>query len=78
MLVQIPLTRGEFFNSFEVFYLSEKKRAPSWCDRILWYKDTLRNQKEWVTPIIYTSCMDILISDHKPLYALFKLKVIPI
>ncbi|KAF9281496.1 hypothetical protein BGZ68_006616 [Mortierella alpina] len=52
---------------------SEKRRVPSYTDRILWRsKDP---EKDSVEPIYYKSHMDLLLSDHKPVSALFKLKV---
>lgn len=56
----------EIKNSF-----SEKKRAPAWTDRILW-----RSRKnEWCKQFSYRSHMDITASDHKPVSAIFELKV---
>ncbi|KAF9567892.1 hypothetical protein EC968_003128 [Mortierella alpina] len=52
---------------------SEKRRVPSYTDRILWRsKDP---EKDSVEPLYYKSHMDLLLSDHKPVSALFKLKV---
>ncbi|KAF9406552.1 hypothetical protein BGZ94_003065, partial [Podila epigama] len=52
---------------------SEKRRVPSYTDRILWRsRDT---SKDSVTQIYYKAHMEHLISDHKPVSALFKLKV---
>ena len=49
---------------------SEKNRAPAWCDRILYHceDDTLHCQR-------YDSHPEMIISDHKPVSALFNLKV---
>ena len=51
-----------------VFDTSEKKRTPSWCDRILVRKQDLVSVRQ------YSSCMDVMTSDHKPVYALFAVK----
>lgn len=48
---------------------SEKQRIPSWTDRVLYMAskgvDPLRQ-------LNYNCCMDILASDHKPVYSTFK------
>ena len=47
-----------------------------WCDRVLWYKNPLkRSVKDWVVPLKYDSVMDIVLSDHKPVVAMFDAKV---
>ncbi|KAG0082917.1 hypothetical protein BGZ92_011245, partial [Podila epicladia] len=52
---------------------SEKRRVPSYTDRILWWSRD--PSKGSVDQIYYRSHMDHLISDHKPVSALFKMKV---
>ncbi|KAI8593400.1 hypothetical protein BDZ88DRAFT_404548 [Geranomyces variabilis] len=58
------------------FDTSEKKRTPSFCDRILWFQNPLhRNETLWICPKWYRSCMDLTLSDHKPIMALFETAV---
>ncbi|KAJ3096079.1 hypothetical protein HDU97_006225 [Phlyctochytrium planicorne] len=55
---------------------SEKRRAPSWCDRILWYRNSLRAEDNtWIKCHWYKSSMDLTLSDHKPVMALFSTKI---
>ncbi|KAJ3017593.1 hypothetical protein HKX48_003458 [Thoreauomyces humboldtii] len=55
------------------FDTSEKKRTPSFCDRILWFQNPLHvNDPLWICPKWYRSCMDLTMSDHKPIMALFE------
>lgn len=43
---------------------SRKKRAPAWCDRILW-------KGSEVEQIEYKSVQEMRLSDHKPVYSVF-------
>ncbi|KAI5949374.1 INP53 [Candida jiufengensis] len=52
---------------------TEKQRVPSWTDRIL-FLSTKRKRND-LTQLNYNSVMDMLLSDHKPVYATFKSKV---
>lgn len=47
---------------------SEKSRTPAWCDRILW-----KGQR--IEMLRYNSVMQLRKSDHKPVYADFKVDV---
>ncbi|GJJ76969.1 inositol polyphosphate 5-phosphatase INPP5B/F [Entomortierella parvispora] len=52
---------------------SEKRRVPSYTDRILWRsKDTSEDSAK---PLFYRSTMELTLSDHKPVSAMFRLKV---
>jgi hypothetical protein len=47
-------------------YDAKKKRVPSWCDRILYKKNNSIEQLEYKS-------VDLLFSDHKPVYSIFKI-----
>ncbi|TPX59296.1 hypothetical protein SpCBS45565_g07773 [Spizellomyces sp. 'palustris'] len=58
------------------FDTSEKQRTPSFCDRILWFQNPLHTEDpDWAKVLWYRSCMDLTMSDHKPVMALFETKV---
>ncbi|KAI8973493.1 Endonuclease/exonuclease/phosphatase [Mycotypha africana] len=54
---------------------SEKRRAPSWTDRILWKKERNDSPKQSLRLLSYTHCMNMMMSDHKPVRALMELNV---
>jgi len=45
---------------------SEKRRAPAWCDRVLW-----GGTGGTVGPLLYDACLNTVTSDHKPVKALY-------
>lgn len=49
-----------------------KARVPAWCDRILWWT---RDPETELKVRSYESVERILVSDHKPVRALFVLSV---
>ncbi|KAK9710674.1 hypothetical protein K7432_008278 [Basidiobolus ranarum] len=55
----------------EILTANEKKRVPSWCDRILWCS----NKRENISQLFYQSQNSMVSSDHKPVSALFHVKV---
>lgn len=64
------------------YVLSGKRRAPAWTDRILWKKERVGtsapkedNDGKPLKLLEYGDCMDMMLSDHKPVRALFQTKV---
>ncbi|GAB5588489.1 hypothetical protein Unana1_03389 [Umbelopsis nana] len=60
---------------------SEKRRAPAWTDRVLWRKARAHLQLPGknghhsdIQLTSYASCMDMMMSDHKPVNAVMRLK----
>lgn len=51
---------------------SKKKRVPSYCDRILFYA----NSRKTLKINSYTSFMDVLYSDHRPVLADFTISLV--
>ena len=56
----------KFDKGTQVYDTSRKQRVPSWTDRILYLNDSDRVQLQE-----YFSVPEIMISDHKPVYAIF-------
>ena len=56
---------------------SEKSRIPAWCDRVLWKINNVEDfpEKEMVKQLCYRAHPELLISDHKPVSAIFKMNV---
>jgi len=52
----------------DIYDSSEKQRAPAYCDRVLW-------KGELIKQMTYNSVMEIRQSDHKPVYAIFNVKI---
>lgn len=52
----------------DVYDTSEKRRDPSYCDRVLW-------KGKRIEQLAYNCVMEIRQSDHKPVYAIFKTKI---
>lgn len=53
--------------------LSEKQRVPSWTDRVLYL--SLKKKRNDLKQLNYNSVMDMYLSDHKPVYSTFEVKV---
>ena len=50
-----------------------KKRSPAWCDRVLWRA----NRNDLVQCLSYRSVEEVTSSDHKPVFATFKVAIRP-
>lgn len=48
--------------------ISEKARAPAWCDRVLWRADAPIRYKSR----LYTAAMQFRQSDHKPVVSVIE------
>ncbi|KAI3389660.1 hypothetical protein SNEBB_001373 [Seison nebaliae] len=55
------------------FDTSEKQRIPAWTDRILYKTSHRFNRKFRISVLKYSSIQEIIISDHKPVFAIFNL-----
>jgi hypothetical protein len=56
--------------SNSVYDSSKKQRIPSWTDRILFKEESSSSQ---ICATKYDACMDMMHSDHKPVYAIFSM-----
>lgn len=68
---------NNYYNGYSsgLIKFSEKQRTPSWCDRILWHQNPQHLQDEsWLSLLWYESALNLMMSDHKPVMALFDLK----
>ncbi|ODV93374.1 hypothetical protein PACTADRAFT_51972 [Pachysolen tannophilus NRRL Y-2460] len=70
MEIRFPPTY-KFDNGTKTYDTSEKQRIPAWTDRIL-----SLSRNKILKQLSYDCCQDILFSDHRPVYAFFKAKVI--
>ncbi|KAK4053753.1 hypothetical protein OIV83_001409 [Microbotryomycetes sp. JL201] len=61
----------KYDTGLQVFDTSEKKRMPSWCDRILYRSD----RPGGIVGTGYKSYQDITISDHRPVSATFDILI---
>ncbi|XP_032594112.1 type II inositol 1,4,5-trisphosphate 5-phosphatase [Drosophila grimshawi] len=52
----------------DTYDTSEKQRAPAYCDRVLW-------KGKRIEQLLYNSVMEIRESDHKPVFAIFRVKI---
>ena len=59
------------------FDTSEKQRTPSWTDRILWlsHTDSDTAEENRLQQSTLNACLDISLSDHKPISATFDVPV---
>lgn len=47
-----------------IFFCSEKRRIPAWCDRILWKGSNIHQLEYDTAPLMF--------SDHRPVYGVFE------
>ncbi|XP_023179530.1 type II inositol 1,4,5-trisphosphate 5-phosphatase isoform X2 [Drosophila hydei] len=52
----------------DTYDTGEKQRAPAYCDRVLW-------KGKRIEQLEYNGVMEIRESDHKPVYAIFRVKI---
>ncbi len=55
--------------SRDTYETSDKKRTPSWCDRILYFQNPAR-EAGWLSVQSYDSVQELVSSDHKPIRAI--------
>lgn len=60
----------KFDNGTDIYDTSEKQRIPAWTDRIL-----SKGKRSIVKQLVYDCCEDVLFSDHRPVYAIFKVSI---
>ncbi|CAK7897573.1 phosphatidylinositol 4,5-bisphosphate 5-phosphatase Inp51p [[Candida] anglica] len=60
----------KFDNGTKTYDTSEKQRIPAWTDRIL-----SMSRNKLVKQVAYDSAAELLFSDHRPVYAVFKVMV---
>ncbi|GAB4822767.1 hypothetical protein N2152v2_009813 [Parachlorella kessleri] len=58
----------------EAYDTSEKQRIPAWCDRVFFRgsaqeEEVLSSERVTARPLEYNTWLDVLDSDHKPVYA---------
>ncbi|KAJ9446672.1 Type II inositol polyphosphate 5-phosphatase 15 [Diplonema papillatum] len=59
-------------NDYQGFQYGGVVRVPSWCDRILRSAHFTHKVEQNVQTLSYDSCVTVVSSDHKPVYAVFK------
>jgi endonuclease/exonuclease/phosphatase family metal-dependent hydrolase len=69
--LMFPPTYKYDVDSVDTFDTSDKQRCPAWTDRILWRSHT---PHLIVSPVAYWTDMELMLSDHKPVAALFRVR----
>jgi len=69
--IQFPPT-FKFDPGTENYDTSPKQRVPSWTDRILY-----KSQQDAITPLSYSHVPELMVSDHRPVYGVFQVKLKP-
>eukprot|EP00002_Diphylleia_rotans_P032163 TRINITY_DN6732_c0_g1_i2.p1 TRINITY_DN6732_c0_g1~~TRINITY_DN6732_c0_g1_i2.p1 ORF type:complete len:590 (+),score=131.69 TRINITY_DN6732_c0_g1_i2:58-1827(+) len=66
----------KFDKESETYDSSPKQRIPAWTDRILYHiSSSPQHLKDTFKCLMYHSCKDILLSDHRPVCAVFSVLV---
>ncbi|KAK2553249.1 Phosphatidylinositol polyphosphate 5-phosphatase type IV [Acropora cervicornis] len=52
---------------------SSKNRVPSYTDRVLYRS----SDPSSIEPVIYTSCVSVKTSDHRPVFGIYQIKLNP-